>query len=315
MLTADHNLAVAERMVPPTDKRQTGFWVAVMCALAFHGLFLLGISRSSSRHAGAENGSDDAIAVDIVTEADLKSRETVALPPTAPPPAAAPAPPPQPQPQTEAAQPAPEPPPPQPEAAAEPAPAPPPKPKEEAPPPKSEPLLPDLADVAPLPEKFKPEQKQSEEKKSEDWKAEAKVEEPPPKPEPPAKKKPAPQARLDLSPPSLAPDTPSAAPGRNSAFSRPPGITRSGENDDFGRGVIRALRATMPPPSGVYGRVTVRLLLNGNGDLSEVRVVESSGKSGLDQSIVFATKQSNFPLPPAGATVADRTFLITYVYR
>jgi TonB family protein len=71
----------------------------------------------------------------------------------------------------------------------------------------------------------------------------------------------------------------------------------------------------MPPPSGVSGRVTVRLFLNENGDLTEVRVVDSSGKGYFDQSIVFATKQSNFPLPPAGATVADRTFLITYVYR
>lgn len=308
-LTADQNLAAADRLAPPTDKRQTNFWIGVLCAAVFHAALIAEANRHAPRTAGDRDGSQDAIAVDIVTEADLKSRETVALPPTAPPPAAPPAPTPQP----EAAQPAPTPPPPEP--AAQPAPEPPPQQqpqaKQEAPPPQTDLALPDLSDVAPLREKSKSQDKQAEE-----WKTEAKkAEEPLAKPEPPAKKKPAPQARLDLTPPTAAPDAPSASPGRNSSFSRPPGITRSGENDDFGRGVIRALRATMPPPSGVFGRVTVRLFLNENGDLTEVRVVESSGKSGLDQSIVFATKQSNFPLPPAGSTVADRTFLITYVYR
>lgn len=49
------------------------------------------------------------------------------------------------------------------------------------------------------------------------------------------------------------PDNPMFAAGRSAAIGRPPGITRSGQNDDFGRGVVRALRQT--------GRVTVRLLL------------------------------------------------------
>ena len=80
------------------------------------------------------------------------------------------------------------------------------------------------------------------------------------------------------------------------------------------RAVIRALRQTMPPPRGIFGRVTVRLLLTPNGDLAEVLLLAPSGTS-LDQSVVFATKQTYFPLPPYNATVADRTFLITYVYR
>jgi hypothetical protein len=35
----------------------------------------------------------------------------------------------------------------------------------------------------------------------------------------------------------------------------------------------------------------------------------------MDQNVVFAAKQASFPIPPAGATTADRTFLVTYVYR
>ena len=40
-----------------------------------------------------------------------------------------------------------------------------------------------------------------------------------------------------------------------SGMNWPPGITRSGENDNFGRGVIRALKKTMPPATGTKGRV------------------------------------------------------------
>jgi len=274
MVTADFTPAVSERPASPAEQWQSGFRLALACALAFHAALILGLYTTSPRRVGVAGGSPGAIAVELVSEADLKSHETVRVPPSGRPPAVA-APPPKPE-----AAPAPE--------------TPPPQPKQEAAPAATEPALPDLADVAPPPERVKPAEKGS-------------------KSEPPEKKKPAPQARLDLSPPSD--NTPSAAPGRSSALTRPPGITRSGENDQFGLGVIRALRATMPPPTGVFGRVTVRLLLNDNGDLTEVRVIESSGKSGLDQSIVFATKQTNFPLPPAGSSVADRTFLISYVYR
>lgn len=281
------------------DRRQRGFWIALGCALVLHAALLVEANRNAPRRVGSAEGSDEAIAVEIVTEADLKSRETVAVPQSGAPPV------PPPQPQT-APEPAPQPPP-EPEAkAAEPAPTPPPapQPKQEAEKPPSQFDLPDLADVAPLPEKTKPAEQE----------AKAEPAEKQSKPEPQKKKEQAKQqARLD--PPASPRDAPQAAPNRGSSFSRPPGITQSGENDDFGRGVIRALRATMPPPAGIYGRVTVRLLLNENGDLSQVQVVESSGKPNLDQSVVFATKQSNFPLPPAGATVADRTFLISYVYR
>lgn len=95
---------------------------------------------------------------------------------------------------------------------------------------------------------------------------------------------------------------------------RPPGATRSGENDDFGRGVIRALRQTMPSPVGQLGRVTVKLLLSSSGNLIEVQLVRGAEISSLDQSVVFAVRQSSFPIPPAGSTLVDRTFLVTYIY-
>ena len=109
------------------------------------------------------------------------------------------------------------------------------------------------------------------------------------------------------------PDSALAPAGRSAAFARPPNITRSGENDEFGRGVIRALRRTMPS-SERLGQVTIRLFLSETGNLLEARLIRSGGDPIMDQNVVFAAKQSSFPIPPNGATVADRTFLVTYVY-
>ena len=311
---ADDTIALSERLVPPTEKNQRAFRLALVAAFLVHASVFIEIGRSVPRTIGDRSGVSDAIAVDLVTEADLRSRETVAMPPAGaptPPPAAAPAPetPKPPDPQRE-------PPKPEPEAAV-------PAPKEPAPQetPQKQAALPDfetvLQDLAtsPLPrEEAKQEPEKSQETKDAKESKEAPQETAKPaekkEPPPPAKKKAQAQEQARLDPREFQ----NAPPGRSAAASRPPGITRSGENDEFGRAVIRALRQTMPPPRGIFGRVTVRLILTENGDLAEVRVLDASGTS-LDQSVVFATRQTYFPLPPYNATVADRTFLITYVYR
>lgn len=327
MQTADETFALTERLVPPLEKGQRPFQVALALAFLFHAALFIEIGRSVPRTMGDRSGSDDAIAVELVSAADLRSLESVAMPPPGAAPQASPTPPvpPQPEPpkpespQAEPAPPQPAPPEPAPKAA-EPQPQPPaqeakqaePQPEQKSAVPDFETLLPDLST---LPQPTDPPEKAAEPQKQEEAKPAEKAE--PAKPaekqaEPaPPKKKAQQQARLEPSPK----DVQSAPPGRSSSVSRPPGITRSGENDEFGRGVIRALRATMPPPRGVFGRVTVRLILTENGDLAEVRVVEPSGRDGLDQSVVFATKQTYFPLPPYKSTTADRTFVITYVYR
>src|SRR5262249_31694616 len=132
--------------------------------------------------------------------------------------------------------------------------------------------------------------------------------------DPPAPDKAKPKADPKL---ALQLDLPTnfAAPsGLSTAAVRPPDITRSGENDEFGRRVIRALRQTMPAARGELGRVTVRFLLSPTGDLAEIQLVRPASDPILTQNIVFAVKQSSFPIPPKGATVSDRTFLVTYIY-
>lgn len=309
MQTADDIIALPERLVQPLDKGQRMFRIALVLAFLLHIAFLIEVGRSKPRSIGDRSGAPDAIAVDLVTEADLKSREAVAMPPMgAPTPPAAEPPTPEPEAQP---QPTPEPQPqPQPEAATPPAPKEPPveeKKQEQASLPDFESTIQELAttplpkpvETPPAPEEAKPEEKKQEAAKP------AEKQTPPAQP---AKKKPQQQARIDPN------EFQNAPPGRSTGATRPPGITRSGENDDFGRAVVRALRQTMPAPRGIFGRVTVKLILTENGDLGSVQVLERSGTS-LDQDVVFATKQTYFPLPPYKSTVVDRTFLITYVYR
>ena len=105
-----------------------------------------------------------------------------------------------------------------------------------------------------------------------------------------------------------------SATGRNAGLSRPAGITRSGLNDEFGRGVISALRQTMPPNNRT-AQATVRFVLSADGNLLEVELVRSSGDAVLDQNVVFAVKQANFPIPATNLTALDRQFRVTYVYR
>jgi protein TonB len=342
MDATDDTVGLTERLVPPLDTGQRAFRIALAVAFLIHAAFLIQIGRAVPRAVGNPAGQTDAIAVDLVSAADLKSREAFALPP----PGASPvAPSPPPQPQTPPPEPAVEPAPPEPTPpVAEPKPAPP----EPAPP--SEVPKPDApkpeAEVKP-PETPKPDSKSAEPAKStlQDFESAlpdlATVPMPsekdeaaePPKPEPdapdatqeptentkpkeekrpePAKKK---TAALDMRSPSPK-ELANAPAGRSAAATRPPGITRSGENDEFGRAVVLALRGTMPPPRGVLGSVVVRLILTENGDLANVTVLQPSGRGSLDESVVFATKQTYFPLPPYKSTLADRTFTIRYVYR
>jgi periplasmic protein TonB len=272
----------------PTAKSNSErrFWIGLSCAALLHATLIIGISRSSSLHRmGEKEGRPDGISVELIDAADLLSKSSVPLdggttPPSAASPPAPPTPPPQP-PQPAPQQPAPTP---RPEAA---------RPAKPAPEPQK---APQSASREPIPDLFAlPD-------------VMGKQSAPPPEKSQKASPKADPQTRTSTADPTIF--VPESA-----GVSRPAGVTRSGENDEFGRGVIRALRQTMPPPRGSNGRVTVRLLLSENGNLAEVSIVRSAGDPILDQSVVFAVKQSNFPIPPGGSTTIDRTFLVTYIYR
>lgn len=287
--TADGPQALRGPQAPATDARENRFWYGLALAAALHAALIFTITKSSPRQMGERSGRPDGISVVLVDEADLNSKNTFREDGSAAAPAAtiAPAAPPTPPAPPRKLQP------PAPKEAttptAQPAPPPSPRPLEERK------IMPDDLDQATRdrPPTPAPGTVQSEPRTAAKHAL---------------KQEPAPPQDQAI------PNIPVAPGGRAAAVMRPPGATRSGENDEFGRGVIRALRQTMPSPAGQLGRVTVKLLLSNSGNLVEVQLVRGAGISGLDQSVVFAVRQSSFPIPPAGSTLVDRTFLVTYIY-
>jgi len=298
-------IGAGDRIVPGRiDDRR--FALCVLVAVTLHAALLINVNSGAPKRLGAAGGADDAISVSIVTERDLKGQATVEdraagpLRPTMPPPAPAPA--------KQPAPPAAEPVPPPTETpadaatttarsaapeqarATEPADTPGPKPKTEA--------KATTEDPATTRDATRETNKR-----------------PAPAAKPAAPRKPAPPEKTEtakLTPPAIF-QAPTG--GGGAGVQRPAGITRSGENDDFARGVIRALQTTMPQLRNTFGRVTVRITLDMKGDLVGTVVIKPSNVAGLDQSVVFATRQSSFPFPPRNAVPADLVFFVTYIYR
>ncbi len=76
--TADLTTAGSVRWGSPST-RERNFWIALACAVVFHATFLISAIGSKPPHLGDPTGDDKAISVSLVTEADLKSRSTVAV--------------------------------------------------------------------------------------------------------------------------------------------------------------------------------------------------------------------------------------------
>ena len=321
-----------EHLAALRNERPRVFWLGFTLALLVHALLIIGIGRSSNRTLGKEDGASDAIAVEIVDGATLKDSMAPPAPPAAAPPTQ------QPQQQQQPPQPAqPEvpPTPPTPPEVAEAQPPPPPPP--EAAPPKETP--PEKSPAQALPEDFAdtlaelqdtPADQQKPQKPPEQPKEAPKQDVTPAEKQPPpkqaeqkqqqqAKPKPKPPQKrtqtsvLDLSVPSDD-GTDGDDAGTSSAVQRPPGITRSGENDEFARNVIRALQKTMPRERA-NGRVTVRIVLSENGSRADVKLLKSGGDPDLDFNVMFAARQTAYPFPPNKSTLVDRTFTVTYIYR
>lgn len=327
------------------DDRRFYLWVAIVTLV--HALFVVGFATGEPTRLGAPGGADNAISVEIVTEPPSpQSRSTVSdraaggTPPPPPTPARQPASP------TNAQRSEPSPPatpPPEPEAA-----APPPEPAAQPPapveaaataPPATVPAL-DDADPALSKAAPKSESKSAEPKANPVNPPEAKPDlkstiqppqKPSPKPETQPKKPPEPRpqpaakpaqaqpqqrvAKLDLSPPTAPSLSFRAAVGSGAAgVDRPPGITRSGLNDQFALGVIRALQRTMPQLN-TPGSVVIEIRLDMNGNLVSSVVLGPSNVAGLDNSVLLSTRQASFPIPFTTAKPDDLIFRIRYIYR
>jgi len=288
-------------------------WLALAVATLMHALLLMGFLHFQPRIVGDPAGSNDPIAISIVSREEFL-KETSQSEVADQPPAAAPRPDEsqsqqnKPEPPSKAPQPAKQPHelPPEPQTEA--------KSEEKAEPQEKSPSAPALESGNPGPLSLStpapPEPKESAS-------------------DPPARQEPSKQSekntrkqpdkpsqrlsKLDLRVPTL-PDGASAIAGGGASFQRPPGITKSGANDEFARAVIRALQKTMPPSDGTFGHVTVRILLDENGNVVKVDLLGGTANVSLKQQVIFAARQTTYPFPVPHSNLADRTFLVTYVY-
>ena len=277
---AKRSRSVANRSLNALRRERQRFWIGVACAALVHAALIVGAGRTMLRDMGEREGQRDGISVLLVDEADLKSRTTVPVDPVTPP-----------GPTETAALAQPPPPPPSPE------------PEPQAAPKQAKAADQEAPEASPVPG-LTPKQTGREAKESKEARETKDAKER-------AKTSPARDQPLQLS----LPEVPYIPPGgRMAAVSRPPGITRSGENDDFWRGVIAALRRTMPIAYEPR-RVTIRLLLSEMGNIVDVQLLRSGGDPIMDQNVMFAAKQASFPIPPRGATEVDRIFVVTYIYQ
>jgi periplasmic protein TonB len=315
VLAAEGTSTFEEHLAALRNERPRVFWLGLTLALLVHATLIIGIGSAKQRTLGTPDGAADAIAVEIVDGATLKDSMA---PPTPP----APAPGGQQQPaQPQQAQPEVPPPPSPPEVAAlQPPPEAAPAPAEKTPDTKAVQSLPEdfadaLSELESMTADQEKPQKAPEEAKPAPKQPEAKpAEKQPPKQQ--AKQQPAKKrtqtSALDLSVPTD--EGGGSDDGGSSAVHRPPGITRSGENDEFARNVIRALQKTMPRERA-NGRVTVRIVLSENGSRADVKLLQSGGNPDLDFNVMFAARQTAYPFPPHNSTLVDRTFTVTYIYR
>ena len=321
VLAAEGTSTLEQHLAVLRNERPRAFWVGLTLALIAHAAVIVGIGSAKQRTLGTPDGAADAIAVEIVDEATLKDSMAPPTPPAPAPGGQQPTPAQQPA-QPQQAQPEVPPPPPLPEVATpQPPPAAAPAPAEKAPDTKAVQSLPEdfadaLSELESMAADQEKPQKAPEEAKPAPKQPEAKAAEKQPPKQQQAKQQPAKKrtqtSALDLSVPTD--EGGGSDDGGSSAVQRPPGITRSGENDEFARNVIRALQKTMPRERAT-GRVTVRIVLSENGSRADVKLLQSGGDPDLDFNVMFAARQTAYPFPPNHSTLVDRTFTVTYIYR
>lgn len=288
--------AVTERLALPADLREQKFWTALALAILSHSALLAYASHTMQRVVGEKSGVDNPLAVSILTEDEFLAATGQSKPS-----------------------------PPAPELKAT-------LPPEQAPP---QPQQPPQAETEFKTETVPEDQAKPAEKPASDSPQsitadnpdlftipEASLSKPQSKPKTaPANKQPANpstkpqnQAKLDLGlpNPSSAPAAPSA---RSASFTRPAGITRSGENDAFGRGVLAAMQRAMPGGDGQRTAVILRTLLDPNGNVISIELLGGNPKASLTEQLIFAMRTATYPFPPRPSTVADRTFEVRYIWR
>lgn len=92
-----------------------------------------------------------------------------------------------------------------------------------------------------------------------------------------------------------------------------PGATHIGKSDEFARAVIWALAATKPMGNGKWGSSIVTFLVSAEGRVEGLRLLKSADDNWLDTAALMSVKQARMPVPPPGLPAGDRTFNVEYI--
>ena len=92
-----------------------------------------------------------------------------------------------------------------------------------------------------------------------------------------------------------------------------PGATHIGKSDEFARAVIWALAATKPMGNGKWGTSIVTFLVSAEGRVEGLRLLKSADDNWLDTAALMSVKQARMPVPPPGLPAGDRTFNVEYI--
>ena len=83
----------------------------------------------------------------------------------------------------------------------------------------------------------------------------------------------------------------------------------------FALRVLAAIGPKFLNGNGLQGRVMVAFSLGSDGALAGARVTQSSGEQSLDARALQIVGSASFPSPPAGLSVANRSYVSIFTFQ
>lgn len=84
---------------------------------------------------------------------------------------------------------------------------------------------------------------------------------------------------------------------------------------EYAKRVATTLAKSKPRGAGLVGTVKLRFIVDETGRPTDVSVVVPSGTRSLDEVAMQTLSRSEFPPPPSGLTLTQRTFEVPYQFR
>jgi TonB family protein len=94
-----------------------------------------------------------------------------------------------------------------------------------------------------------------------------------------------------------------------------PASASPGSVQQYAAKVREALARNKPSGLGNHGTATVKFGISPEGKANSIQVTTSSEIAALDKSALDAVARTSFPVPPAGMTEAERTYVVPFHFK